>query len=85
MTSDRRPNIVFGITDQQRRDTIAAAGFPSMETPSLDRMVREGVCFTHDGINTVTYFFVTWFPGSRDRRAEAATAVAPASPGPGPS
>ena len=42
-----RPNIVFVITDQQRFDTVAAAGFDHMITPNLDRMVREGVCFSH--------------------------------------
>ncbi len=43
----RRPNIIFVMTDQQRHDTIAAAGFEHMLTPHLDRMVREGVCFSH--------------------------------------
>ncbi len=43
----KRPNIVFIITDQQRFDTIAAAGFDHMITPNLDRLVREGVCFSH--------------------------------------
>jgi arylsulfatase A-like enzyme len=42
-----RPNIVFVITDQQRYDTIAAAGFDYMLTPNLDRLVREGVFFSH--------------------------------------
>ncbi|MEM6979528.1 MAG: sulfatase-like hydrolase/transferase [Planctomycetota bacterium] len=41
----KRPNIIFIITDQQRFDTIAALGFPHMETPHLDRLVREGVVF----------------------------------------
>lgn len=41
-----RPHIIFIITDQQRFDTIAALGFSHMETPNLDRMVREGVTFT---------------------------------------
>ena len=45
MTDARRPNILFVITDQQRFDTIAAAGFGHMITPNLDRLVREGVCF----------------------------------------
>ena len=40
-----RPNIVFVITDQQRFDTIAAAGFDYMLTPNLDRLAREGVLF----------------------------------------
>ncbi|WP_146517820.1 sulfatase family protein [Stieleria varia] len=39
------PNIVFIITDQQRYDTIAALGYPHMDTPHLDRLVREGVSF----------------------------------------
>ncbi|CAN7722533.1 sulfatase family protein [Neorhizobium tomejilense] len=43
--SQKRPNIIFVITDQQRFDTIAAGGFPYMKTPTLDRMVREGTYF----------------------------------------
>ena len=43
--SERPPNIVFIITDQQRYDTIAALGFDYMDTPNLDRLVREGVSF----------------------------------------
>lgn len=39
------PNIVFIITDQQRYDTIAALGYDYMDTPHLDRLVREGVTF----------------------------------------
>ncbi|MFG0335242.1 MAG: sulfatase [Maioricimonas sp. JB049] len=42
-----RPNIIFIITDQQRFDTIAELGFPHMETPHLDRLVREGTTFTN--------------------------------------
>ena len=42
-----RPNIILIITDQQRYDTIAALGFDTMETPHLDRLVREGVSFSN--------------------------------------
>ena len=42
-----RPNIIFIMTDQQRYDTIAALGFPHMDTPNLDRLVREGVTFSN--------------------------------------
>ena len=42
-----RPNIIFIITDQQRFDTIRALGFDYMETPNLDRLVREGVTFSN--------------------------------------
>ena len=41
-----RPNIIFIITDQQRYDTIAALGYPHMETPQLDRLVEQGVSFS---------------------------------------
>ena len=43
--SGRRPNILLLMTDQQRFDTIAAAGNPHMVTPNLDRLVREGCLF----------------------------------------
>lgn len=45
--TSKTPNIVFILTDQQRFDTIAAAGFDHMVTPNLDRMVGEGVCFSN--------------------------------------
>jgi len=44
--TDPRPNIIFIITDQQRFDTIGAAGFAHMDTPHLDRLVEEGVLLT---------------------------------------
>ena len=46
MPSDR-PHIILIITDQQRYDTIAALGFPHVDTPHLDRMVQEGTVFTN--------------------------------------
>ncbi len=42
---DSRPNIILIMTDQQRFDTIRALGFPYMDTPTLDRLVGEGVSF----------------------------------------
>jgi arylsulfatase len=44
--NDNRPNIIFIITDQQRYDTISALGYPHVDTPNLDRLVREGVSFS---------------------------------------
>ena len=41
------PNILWICTDQQRWDTIGALGNPHVRTPHLDRLVREGVAFTH--------------------------------------
>jgi len=40
-----RPNILLLFTDQQRADTIHAAGNPIIHTPHLDRLAREGVLF----------------------------------------
>jgi arylsulfatase A-like enzyme len=42
-----RPNILWICTDQQRYDTIGALGNPHVHTPHIDRLVREGVAFTH--------------------------------------
>ena len=44
--TDTRPNIIFIITDQQRYDTINALGYDYMDTPNLDRLVREGVVYS---------------------------------------
>lgn len=40
-----RPNTVFVLTGQQRDDSIAALGFPYVDTPSLDRLVNLGMSF----------------------------------------
>ena len=40
-----RPNIILIIADQQRYDTINALGYPYVDTPNLDRLVREGMTF----------------------------------------
>lgn len=42
----QQPHIIFIITDQQRYDTIAGLGFDFMETPHLDRLIREGTHFS---------------------------------------
>jgi arylsulfatase A-like enzyme len=41
------PHIIFIITDQQRFDSIRALGYDYVDTPNLDRLVREGVTFTN--------------------------------------
>ena len=41
----QRPNIILFFTDQQRADTIAASGNPVIQTPAMDKLVREGVSF----------------------------------------
>ena len=40
-------NVVVLYTDDQRYNTIAALGNTEIRTPNLDRLVREGMTFTH--------------------------------------
>ncbi len=42
-----RPNVLFLITDDQSSDTIHALGNDAVRTPTLDRLVREGVVFSN--------------------------------------
>ena len=42
-----KPNIILIMTDQQRSDTISALDAPWMQTPHLDRLVREGTAFSN--------------------------------------
>ena len=43
----RPPNVLFLFADDQRAGEIAALGNPYIETPNLDRLVREGTAFTN--------------------------------------
>jgi arylsulfatase len=42
-----KPNILWICTDQQRYDTIGALGYKHVDTPHIDKLVAEGVAFTH--------------------------------------
>lgn len=44
---EKRPNILWYCTDQQRFDTIGALGNLHIHTPRLDKFVRQSVTFTH--------------------------------------
>lgn len=44
--TNKRPNILFLFTDQLRADCIGALGNSQIQTPNLDRLVREGTTFT---------------------------------------
>lgn len=43
---DVQPNILFLFSDDQRPDTIGALGNPIIQTPNLDRLVKQGTSFT---------------------------------------
>ncbi|MFH1708735.1 MAG: sulfatase-like hydrolase/transferase [Planctomycetota bacterium] len=45
MPDERKPNILFFFTDQQRWDTLGCYGNPMEFTPHLDRLAAEGVRF----------------------------------------
>ncbi|MFO0938757.1 MAG: sulfatase-like hydrolase/transferase [Gemmataceae bacterium] len=44
-TPVEQPNILFLFADDQRADTIAALGNPTIRTPNLDRLVKRGLSF----------------------------------------
>jgi arylsulfatase A-like enzyme len=43
--AEKKPNILFLFTDDQRADTIAALGNPHIITPNLDALARDGFVF----------------------------------------
>ncbi len=47
-----RPNLLVILTDDQRWDTLGAAGNPVIHTPHLDRLAREGVRFANAFVTT---------------------------------
>ncbi len=42
-----RPNFLFILTDDQRWDSLGAAGHPVLTTPGMDRVAREGALFAN--------------------------------------
>lgn len=46
--STKRPNIVIMMADDHRYDAIAGHGDPTVKTPVMDRLIREGVTFTRN-------------------------------------
>ena len=45
MMEQKRPNIVFYFTDQQRWDTLGCYGQPLEVSPVLDELASQGVLF----------------------------------------
>lgn len=51
--NQKRPNLIFILTDDQRYDAMANMGrFPWLKTPNLDRLVNEGVRFDNAFVTT---------------------------------
>ncbi|MDH7568733.1 MAG: sulfatase-like hydrolase/transferase [Armatimonadota bacterium] len=51
MNTLNRPNVLLLYTDQQRWDTVRAAGNPLVHTPNLDRLAASGVLFDNCFVN----------------------------------
>ncbi|MEM7583439.1 MAG: sulfatase-like hydrolase/transferase [Acidobacteriota bacterium] len=50
--SQRPPNIVVVLSDDQRYDTLGMNGHPFIETPNIDRLARQGVRFDNSFVIT---------------------------------
>ena len=42
---DRRPNLIFILTDDQRHDALGGAGHGPIKTPNMDSLAERGVRF----------------------------------------
>lgn len=52
LAQDKRPNIVFILTDDQRWDALGYAGNEIIKTPEMDRLASEGVYFKNAFVTT---------------------------------
>ena len=50
--ANKRPNIIFLLTDDQRWDAMGAMGNKIIKTPNMDRLAREGTLFTNAFVTT---------------------------------
>ncbi|MEI6871474.1 MAG: sulfatase [Verrucomicrobiota bacterium] len=50
--SDKRPNIVFFVADDQSWHSAGFAGDRVVQTPNLDRLAAQGTVFTHASVTT---------------------------------
>lgn len=80
-----RPNIVFLLTDDQRRDSLGCYGNADVRTPHADRLAQEGVLFDHATANSAicTPSRACYFLGQSERRHginfNSGTSMAPAA------
>jgi len=51
--SERRRNILFITTDQQRYDSLAVSGHPLTKTPSIDALAKDGLMYTRAHVQNV--------------------------------
>ena len=46
VNNDQQPNVILILTDDQRFNTISALGNKELETPHIDKLVKQGISFT---------------------------------------
>ncbi len=51
-SAEQPPNIVFILSDNQRWDFMNCAGHPFVQTPSMDRLAKEGILFSNAFVTT---------------------------------
>jgi arylsulfatase A-like enzyme len=51
-TEEKKPNIIFILTDDQRWDALGYAGNDIIHTPNMDRLAREGLYFENAFVTT---------------------------------
>ncbi len=51
-SSEKRPNVVFILTDDQRWDQLGCEGHPFLKTPHIDRLAAEGARFANMFVTT---------------------------------
>ena len=50
--NEQPPNIIFILTDDHRWDTLSCLDHPFVQTPNMDRLVKEGVIFNNAFVTT---------------------------------
>lgn len=66
---DRRPNIIFILTDDQWADSLGCMGNPVVKTPHLDRLAVEGTLFLNATVTSTicTPSRASFFTGQFER------------------
>ena len=49
---EKKPNIIFILTDDHRWNALGVMGHPFVETPHMDRLAREGILFENAFVTT---------------------------------
>ncbi len=52
LSQDKRPNIIFILTDDQRWDALGYAGNPIIQTPEMDKLAESGAYFRNAIVTT---------------------------------